>query len=45
MMIISMEVAIYLGTQTERTNVIDNQQQSVYTINEGGENDDRTIGY
>ena len=40
-----MVVAFYFGTQSEKKNVIDNQQQSVYTINEGGENDDRTIGY
>ena len=45
MVIVSMVVAFYFGTQSERKNVIDNQQQSVYTINEGGENDDRTIGY
>ena len=45
MVIVSMVVAFYFGTQSEKKNVIDNQQQSVYTVNEGGENDDRRIGY
>ena len=45
MVIVSMVAAFYFGTQSEKKNVVDNQQQSVYTINEGGENDDRTIGY
>ena len=52
MVIVSMVVAFYFGTQSEKKNSLDKNDNSEYYVNgnandgnNGGENDDRTIGY